>query len=161
MNIHEGESKSFRTGRLDRELQMVQLSATGYSFITILWVSLVSFSAITLFVASQRVFIVVSVYFVMDSVRKLWDTTSYYRTDSFWEKFWEQFAAWRRENCKIALNIIFWNLCIRLPLPHTWGQVGTQTWFILPISSSFKLGRNREHCTLQNNVTVNRDQSHI
>jgi hypothetical protein len=31
----------------------------------------VSFAAITLYVASQRVFIVVSVYFVIDSVRKL------------------------------------------------------------------------------------------
>jgi hypothetical protein len=37
----------------------------------------VSFVAITLFVASQRVFIVVSVYFVIDSVRKLLDTPSY------------------------------------------------------------------------------------
>jgi hypothetical protein len=37
----------------------------------------VSFVAITLCVASQRVFIVV--YFVIDSVRKLLDTTSYYR----------------------------------------------------------------------------------
>jgi hypothetical protein len=36
----------------------------------------VSFAAITLCVASQRVFIVV-VYFVIDSVRKLLDTTSY------------------------------------------------------------------------------------
>jgi succinate-acetate transporter protein len=35
---------------------------------------LVSFAAITLCVASQRVFIVVSVYFVIDSVRKLLDT---------------------------------------------------------------------------------------
>jgi hypothetical protein len=34
----------------------------------------VSFAAITLCVASQRVFIVVSVYFVIDSVRKLLDT---------------------------------------------------------------------------------------
>jgi hypothetical protein len=32
----------------------------------------VSFVAITLCVASQRVFIVVNVYFVVDSVRKLW-----------------------------------------------------------------------------------------
>jgi hypothetical protein len=32
------------------------------------------FAAITLCVASQRVFIVVSVYFVIDSVRKLLDT---------------------------------------------------------------------------------------
>jgi hypothetical protein len=36
----------------------------------------VSFAAITLCVASQRVFIVV-VYFVIDSVRKLLDTPSY------------------------------------------------------------------------------------
>jgi hypothetical protein len=36
----------------------------------------VSFAAITLCVASQRVFIVV-VYFVIDSVRKLLDTISY------------------------------------------------------------------------------------
>jgi hypothetical protein len=37
----------------------------------------VGFSAITLCVASQRVFIVVSEYFFMDSVRKLLDTPSY------------------------------------------------------------------------------------
>jgi hypothetical protein len=49
--IYEDVSKSFRTGRLERELQMVQLS-----WIAILWVSLVSIAAITLCVASQRVF---------------------------------------------------------------------------------------------------------
>jgi hypothetical protein len=37
----------------------------------------VSFAAITLCVASQRMFIVVSVYFVVDSFRKLMDTPSY------------------------------------------------------------------------------------
>jgi hypothetical protein len=37
----------------------------------------VSFAAITLLVASQRVFIVVSLHFVIDSVRKLLDTPSY------------------------------------------------------------------------------------
>jgi hypothetical protein len=37
----------------------------------------VSFVAITLCVVSQRVFIVVSVYFVIDAVRKLLDTPSY------------------------------------------------------------------------------------
>jgi hypothetical protein len=37
----------------------------------------VNFAAITHCVASQRVFIVVSVYFVIDSVRKLLDTPSY------------------------------------------------------------------------------------
>jgi hypothetical protein len=57
--LYEGVSKSFRTGRLERELQMVQLSATRCSCTAISWVSLVSFAAITLCVASQRVFIVV------------------------------------------------------------------------------------------------------
>jgi hypothetical protein len=56
---------------------MIQLSATRSSCIAILGVSLVSFAAITLSVASQRVFIVTVVaYFVMDSVRKLLDTPS-------------------------------------------------------------------------------------
>jgi hypothetical protein len=68
-NEYEGVSKSFRTSRLARELQMVQLSATGSSCIAILWDSLVSFAAITLYVASRRVFIFV--YFVTDSVLKL------------------------------------------------------------------------------------------
>jgi hypothetical protein len=37
----------------------------------------VSFATITLCVASQRVFTAVSVYFVIDSVRKRLDTPSY------------------------------------------------------------------------------------
>jgi hypothetical protein len=37
----------------------------------------VSFEAITLYVTSERVFIFVSVYFIMDSVRRLLDTLSY------------------------------------------------------------------------------------
>jgi len=41
----------------------------------------VSFAAITLYVASQRVFIVISVYFVIDSVRKVLDTPSYVATE--------------------------------------------------------------------------------
>jgi len=40
----------------------------------------VSFTAITLCVASQCVFIVAIVYFVIDSVRKLLDTPSYFPT---------------------------------------------------------------------------------
>jgi hypothetical protein len=43
--VRASVSKSFRTGRLERELQMVQLSATRCSCIAILWVSLVSFAA--------------------------------------------------------------------------------------------------------------------
>jgi hypothetical protein len=79
----EGVSKSFRTGRLERKLQIVQLSATRCSCIAILCVSLVSFAAITLCVASERVFIVVSLYFVIDSVRKLLDTPSYDKCSMF------------------------------------------------------------------------------
>jgi hypothetical protein len=71
---YEGVSKSFRTGRLKRELQMIQLFATRWSFIVILWVSLVSFADITLCVASKRVFVVVVVYFIIDSVRKTFIT---------------------------------------------------------------------------------------
>jgi hypothetical protein len=67
---YEGVFKSFRTGRLERELQMIQLSATRCSCIAILWVSLVSFAAITLCIASQRVCNVV--YFVIDQSEKFW-----------------------------------------------------------------------------------------
>jgi len=74
--IYEGVSKSFRTGSLERELQMVQHSATRRSYIAVLWVGLVSFPAITVCVVIQRVFIFVVVYFVIDSVRKLLDTPS-------------------------------------------------------------------------------------
>jgi hypothetical protein len=75
--IHNDVSKSFRTGHLERELQMVQLSDTRCSCIAILWVSLVSFAAITVCVATQQVSIFVVVYFVIDSVRKLLDTPPY------------------------------------------------------------------------------------
>jgi hypothetical protein len=75
---YEGVSKSFRTGRLERELQVVQLSATRCSYIAILRVSLVGFAAITLCVAYQRVFIfVVVVDFFIDSVWKFLYTPSY------------------------------------------------------------------------------------
>jgi hypothetical protein len=43
------------TGCLERELQMVQLSATRYSCVAVLWVSLVSFAAMALCIASERV----------------------------------------------------------------------------------------------------------
>jgi hypothetical protein len=74
---YEGVSKSFRNDRLEPELQMVQLSATRCSCIAISRVSLVSFVAITPYVASQRAIPKVSVYFFTDSVRKLLDTTPY------------------------------------------------------------------------------------
>jgi hypothetical protein len=37
----------------------------------------VSFAAVTLCVASQRVFLVLSIYFIIDSVRKLLDSPPY------------------------------------------------------------------------------------
>jgi hypothetical protein len=51
---------------------MVQLSATRCSCKAILSVSLVSFAAITLCVASQQVFVPVSVYFVMTQSGNFW-----------------------------------------------------------------------------------------
>jgi len=75
--VQEGVSKSFRTGRLERELQTVQLSAIRCTCIGILWVGLVSFAVIR---GQQRVVLKVSLYsyFVMDSVRKLLDTLLYF-----------------------------------------------------------------------------------
>jgi len=55
---------------------MVEFCATRCSCIATLWVSLVSFAAITSCAASRRVFVVV-IYFVTDLVRKLLDTPSY------------------------------------------------------------------------------------
>jgi hypothetical protein len=80
--MKEGVSKSFRTGHLERELRMVQLSAIRFSFIAISLVILLSFAAISLYVASQLVFIAVSIYFVTDSVRKLLGTSLYTLTVS-------------------------------------------------------------------------------
>jgi hypothetical protein len=76
-HLYEGVTKIFQTGRLERELQIVELSATSCSWVVILWVSLVSFAAITLCVTSQRVFVVVVVYFDIGSVPKLLDIPSY------------------------------------------------------------------------------------
>jgi hypothetical protein len=69
---YEGVSISFRTGRLERELETVQLSGTSCSCIAILWVSLVSFAAITLRVASKRAIPKVSLYFVMIQYGNFW-----------------------------------------------------------------------------------------
>jgi hypothetical protein len=79
---------------------MVQISATTCDCITILWVSLVSFAAVTLCVASERVFIVVSVYFVIDSVRELLDTRIQPHETLLWSKTGEvsrsiSYDAWR------------------------------------------------------------------
>jgi hypothetical protein len=72
-----GVSENLRTGCLERELQTVQLSTTRCSCIATLWVSVVSFAAITLWTGQQRVTPKVSVHFFIDSVRKLLDSHSY------------------------------------------------------------------------------------
>jgi hypothetical protein len=98
---YEGVSISFRTGRLERELQMVQLSATRCSCIAILWVSRVSSAATAFCVASERVFIVTVLYFVIDSVRKLLNSPSYVN--------WIQVALDRLQwQMFINTVIIFW-----------------------------------------------------
>jgi hypothetical protein len=63
LKVYEGVSKIFRIGHLEGELQMVQFPATRFSCVAILRVTVVSFAAITLCIASQQVFIAV-VYFV-------------------------------------------------------------------------------------------------
>jgi hypothetical protein len=80
LKTYEGVSKIFRTGRLERELQMVQLSATRCSCLAILWVSLVSSATITLCVASKQAIPKVSIYFVIDLVRKVLATTPSWNT---------------------------------------------------------------------------------
>jgi len=67
--IARGRIQNFLTGRLERELQMVQLFAIKCSCIAILWVSLLNFATITLCVASQRVF---GVDFVMTQSGNVW-----------------------------------------------------------------------------------------
>jgi hypothetical protein len=69
---YESVYKNFPDWPPGARMQMVQLSATRCSCIAILWVSLASFAAITLYVASQRVFIFVSVYFVMTQFGNFW-----------------------------------------------------------------------------------------
>jgi hypothetical protein len=68
--LYEGVSRSFRTGRLERELQTVQLSA---SYFVIQPSEFCCHNRLCYFSMS----IVVSIYFVIDSVRKLSDTPSY------------------------------------------------------------------------------------
>jgi hypothetical protein len=87
-SVYEGVSKSFRTGRPARELQMVKLSATRCSCIAILWVTLVSFATITLCVTFQLVFIV-DVYFINQRSPETFGYTLVYRL-----QHWTNSAKW-------------------------------------------------------------------
>jgi hypothetical protein len=90
---------------------MVQLSATWCSCIAILSVSLVSFGVITLCVASQQVF-VVSIYFIIDSVRKLLDTPTYFICQCVCVYFGNTCAAgYRGKNCEENIDDCPGNLC--------------------------------------------------
>jgi hypothetical protein len=60
VTTYEGVSKSFWTSRLKRELQMVQFSATRWNCIAILWLSLVSFAAMTICVESRDSSVVIA-----------------------------------------------------------------------------------------------------
>jgi hypothetical protein len=124
-STYGGVAKSFRTGRLELELQIVQLSATRCSCIAILWVSLVSFAAITLCVASQRVFIVVSVYFVVTQSGNFWiyplvlhinETTTAFSRLSFQSRTNSQCHSnrWRAHNHLFVntLNILHCKQCL-------------------------------------------------
>jgi hypothetical protein len=102
---YEGVSKSFRTGRMERELQMVQLFVTMCSCIAILWVRLVSFGAITLSAVSQPVFTVVIVYFVIEWVRKLLDTTSCTGVRLAIKSFQDRHNHIMHKQCKINIPI--------------------------------------------------------
>jgi hypothetical protein len=79
---------------------MVQLSATRCSCIAILWFSLVNFAVVTLCVASQQVFIVVTVYFVIDSVRKFWihPRITYLYKAGFLFLFYKDWTLWSPSN---------------------------------------------------------------
>jgi hypothetical protein len=116
--VYEDVSKSFRTGRVEWELQTVQLSVTRWSCIAILWVSLVSFAAITGCVASRRVFIFVSVYFVIDSVLKLLDTASC-NVSEYFVKIWVPYSS-RKGGQNVHGELTIYMISIVLPSLSTW-----------------------------------------
>jgi hypothetical protein len=64
---------------------MVQLSAIRFSCVAILWVSLMSFAAITFHVASEQVIPKANIYFVVDSIRKLLFSPVCACLSSWWE----------------------------------------------------------------------------
>jgi hypothetical protein len=105
---YEGVFKSSRTGRLEREPQMIQVSAIRYSCIAILWVSLVSFAAITLSVASQLVFIIVAVvHFVMTQSGNFWIHPHTWITIKFKHSFIHKTEhAFRVNKRELCMNLV-------------------------------------------------------
>jgi hypothetical protein len=74
---YEGVYKSFRTGRLERELQVVQLFATRCSCIAIMWVSSSEFCHHKLLYCFSTTVYFCCCLFRYDSVRELFGTPSY------------------------------------------------------------------------------------
>jgi hypothetical protein len=70
--LYGGVSKNFPNWPPERELQMVQLSASRCSCMAILWVSIVSLAAITLCVTFQRVFNFVIVIYLSTQSGNFW-----------------------------------------------------------------------------------------
>jgi hypothetical protein len=77
----------------------------------------VRFAAITVCVVSQRVFIVVSIYVVIDSVRKLLDTPSYMQIEERMDDCLGKFSFARGEGSRIpfvglqmVIKVGFWVL---------------------------------------------------
>jgi len=110
--LYDDVFKSFRTGSLERELQYVQLSATRSSCIAILWISLVSFAALTLCVASQRVFCWIHhrtgryTLLRITSNRSETALTSYYTTNCMGQSpFWEDDSRSAGQNSKIHCRV--------------------------------------------------------
>jgi hypothetical protein len=94
----------------------------------------VSYSAITLCAVSQRVFTVVSVYFVIDSVRKLLDTPSYVEISATDLLFLQSYFLWifsdhADKHWDMALKQVRW-------LPLTTFQV--LRLFIITLPSNVK-----------------------
>jgi hypothetical protein len=103
---------------------------TRCSCIAILWVSLVSCAAISLCVASQRVIPKVSVYFVIDWVRKLLDTPSYtFRSVTWYLRNIELLLPVLKGEHSIHTFYLFLNI-LRAPyqLQNLWSHGRMWTW---------------------------------
>jgi hypothetical protein len=98
---------------------MVQLSATRYSYIAILWVSLMSSAAMTLCVASQLVFLLLLLlllllsFFVIDSFRKLFYTPSYIT-------FFDRAIPARTHTDVTTITIIIWCIIVSCKTSVGW-----------------------------------------
>jgi hypothetical protein len=125
-STYESVTKSFRTGRLERELQMVQLSATTCSCIAILWVNLVRFTVITLRLAFNKCLLLLLLFI------SLWT-----QSGNFWIHFrktiskenWNwillsKYPAVTRNKTVVASGRgDLWSVCVDIPWELRRGQI--------------------------------------